>query len=74
MHTEVERVKAEFNNMIALNKKEVNKLQEQVISLETEIATKESELLQERQIKEELFTQASAVAQSQDTERKTYFS
>lgn len=55
------------------NVKHLNKLQEQIGTLETTLATKESELLQERQIKEDLFHQASAVAQSQDSERKIQF-
>lgn len=49
-----------------------NRLHEQITTLETSLATKESELLQEKQIKEDLFHQASAVAQSQDSERE-YF-
>lgn len=40
------------------------------MSLETGLATKESELVQERQVKEDLMNQAFAVAQSQDSERK----
>lgn len=41
--------------------------------METALATKDSELIQERQIKEELMNQAFNVAQSQDTERKRLF-
>lgn len=44
----------------------------QIASLDTELATKESELVQERQIKEDLFRQASSIAQSQDTELINY--
>lgn len=55
-----------------VNRKEtdINQLHDKITNLETEIATKESELVQERQIKEDLFQQATAVAQSQDSERK----
>lgn len=48
-------------------------LQRKIITLETDLATKDSELVQERQVKEELMGQAFAVAQSQDSERKFLF-
>lgn len=68
--TKVIRVcRTEINRLVEENRNNVSKLQEQVSSLETELATKDSELLQERQIKEDLFNQASAVAQTQDSER-----
>lgn len=46
------------------------KLQDQLITRETELATRESELIQERQLKEDLFQQAAASAQNIDSERK----
>lgn len=49
---------------------EVSKLHEKITNLETDLATKESELLQERQVKEDLLNQSFAVAQTQDSERK----
>lgn len=52
------------------NQKEVQKLHEQIANLETALVTKESELLQEKQVKEDLMHQSFAVAQSQDSERK----
>ncbi|KAB0794296.1 hypothetical protein PPYR_11135 [Photinus pyralis] len=67
---ELERLRNDNNRLARDNVDAVNKLQEQVISLETTLATKDSELVQERQIKEDLFHQASAVAQSQDSEQK----
>lgn len=62
--------RSEINRVVNFKDKGIVALQEQVSSLETELATKDSELVQERQIKEDLFHQASAVAQSQDSERK----
>jgi hypothetical protein len=47
----------------------VEEFRNRITGLETELATKESELLQERQVKEDLMNQAFAVAQSQDSER-----
>lgn len=49
---------------------EVRHLQEQITMLETELAKKESVLVQERQAKEDLINQSFAVAQSQDSERE----
>jgi huntingtin interacting protein 1 len=48
----------------------VEEFRNRITGLETELATKESELLQERQVKEDLMNQAFAVAQSQDSEQK----
>lgn len=61
--------RGEINRVVNQKDKDIMNLQDQVTSLETELVTKESELVQERQIKEDLFHQASAVAQSQDSER-----
>lgn len=55
---------------MAKNQTEVSKLHDKITNLETDLATKESELLQERQVKEDLLNQSFAVAQSQDSERK----
>lgn len=52
------------------NEKDVVKLRDKIAHLETDLATKESELVQERQIKEDLLNQSFAVAQSQDSERR----
>lgn len=48
------------------------KLQDQITAVETELATRESELVQERQLKEDLFQQASASAQNQNSERRLF--
>lgn len=56
--------------MLTKNQKVVDELRTKITSLETGLATKESELVQERQVKEDLMNQAFAVAQSQDSERK----
>lgn len=52
------------------HQQEVRHLQDQIMTLETELATKESVLLQERQAKEDLINQSFAVAQTQDSERE----
>lgn len=64
----------ERSRLARQRERDVSTLQEQIGHLETELATKESELVQERQIKEDLFQQASAVAQNQDSERKFVYS
>lgn len=62
--------RTEFRHVVIKNESDLHQLEDKITNLETEIATKESELVQERQVKEDLFHQASAVAQSQDSERK----
>ncbi|KAJ8981652.1 hypothetical protein NQ317_000880 [Molorchus minor] len=52
------------------NERDVVSLHEKISHLETDLATKESELMQERQVKEDLLTHSFAIAQSQDTEQK----
>lgn len=56
---------------MAKNERDVVKLQDKISHLETDLATKDSELVQERQVKEDLLNQSFAVAQSQDSERKS---
>ncbi|KRT86932.1 hypothetical protein AMK59_938, partial [Oryctes borbonicus] len=70
LQTETERLRTEINKVVNQKDNDIIKLHDQITSLETELATKDSELVQERQIKEDLFNQASAVAQSQDSEQK----
>lgn len=60
----------ENNALLAKSKMEISKLHDKITNLETDLATKESELLQERQVKEDLLNQSFAVAQTQDSERK----
>lgn len=59
----------EINKLVNDHRQTVNQLQEQIVTLETELATKESVLVQERQAKEDLINQSFAVAQTQDSER-----
>lgn len=61
--------RTEIKKLVNENQVTVQNLQEQVTTLETELAKKESELVQEKQVKEELINQSFAVAQSQDSER-----
>ncbi|KAK4876246.1 hypothetical protein RN001_012668 [Aquatica leii] len=66
---ELERLRNDNNKLTRDNVDFQNKFHEQITLLETSLATKESELLQERQIKEDLFNQVSTVAQSQDEQK-----
>lgn len=61
----------EVNKVVNDHQQEVRHLQEHITMLETELAKKESVLVQERQAKEDLINQSFAVAQSQDSERKS---
>lgn len=60
----------EINKVVHNHQQEVRHLQDQIVTLETELATKESVLIQERQAKEDLISQSFAVAQTQDSERE----
>lgn len=59
--------------LLARNQKIVDNYQNKITNLETELAKKESQLLQERQVKEDLMNQAFAAAQFQDGERNYFF-
>ncbi|XP_072396546.1 huntingtin-interacting protein 1 isoform X3 [Diabrotica undecimpunctata] len=65
-----EKMRHELNAIMAKNGRDITKLQDKIVHLETELATKDSELVQERQVKEDLLNQSFAVAQSQDSEQK----
>ncbi|XP_044732673.1 huntingtin-interacting protein 1 isoform X2 [Chrysoperla carnea] len=71
LQQEIGRLRQEMQGIIIEHKKNLSALQERITLLETELATRESELTQERQLKEDLFQQASAAVQNQDTEQKT---
>lgn len=60
----------EVNKVVNEHQLEKRHLQEQIMTLETELAKKESVLVQERQAKEDLINQSFAVAQTQDSERE----
>lgn len=59
--------------LLTRNQKVVDELRTKITTLETGLATKDSELVQERQVKEDLMNQAFAVAQSQDSEREFFY-
>lgn len=63
--------RVEINKLAHKSQRTNEKLQEQITALETELATKESELIQERQVKEDLINQSFIAAQSQDSERSS---
>ncbi|XP_050515261.1 huntingtin-interacting protein 1 isoform X3 [Diabrotica virgifera virgifera] len=65
-----EKMRHELNAIMAKNGRDISKLQDKIVHLETELATKDSELVQERQVKEDLLNHSFAVAQSQDSEQK----
>lgn len=60
----------EINKIVNDHQQEVRQLQDHLVTVETELATKESVLVQERQAKEDLINQSFAVAQTQDSERE----
>ncbi|CAG9862977.1 unnamed protein product [Phyllotreta striolata] len=70
LRSQCEKFRHEINAVMRKNEKDVTKLRDKIGHLETELATKESELIQERQVKEDLLSQSFAVAQSQDSEQK----
>ncbi|KAJ8909897.1 hypothetical protein NQ315_014495 [Exocentrus adspersus] len=70
LRSQCEKLRHEVNALMEKNERDVAKLQNKISHLETDLATKDSELVQERQVKEDLLNQSFAVAQSQDTEQK----
>lgn len=65
--------RSEFERILVNHKQQINSLQDRIADLETGLASKNSELMQERQIKEDLMNQAFSAVQSQDTERMSSF-
>lgn len=59
----------DFEKIVTNYKQQANMLQDRIADLETNLASKSSELLHEKQIKEDLMNQAFNAVQSQDTER-----
>lgn len=70
LRSQCEKLRHEVNALMAKNERDVAKLQDKISHLETDLATKDSELVQEKQVKEDLLNQSFAVAQSQDSEQK----
>ncbi|KAJ8929045.1 hypothetical protein NQ314_018314 [Rhamnusium bicolor] len=70
LRSQCEKLRHEVNALMAKNERDVSNLHDKISHLETDLATKESELVQERQVKEDLLNQSFAVAQSQDSEQK----
>ncbi|VEN49602.1 unnamed protein product [Callosobruchus maculatus] len=70
LRSQCEKLRHEINALMSKSERDVTKLQDKISNLETDLATKESELVQERQVKEDLLNQSFAVAQTQDSEQK----
>lgn len=70
LKTQCEKLSVEINALVNRHRKNVGALEEKIKSLETDLIKKESELLQEKQDKEEIMTQAFAAAQSKGSEQK----
>ncbi|XP_063921833.1 huntingtin-interacting protein 1 isoform X2 [Zophobas morio] len=70
LRNQYDKLSADFSALLLKNQKTVDDFHNKITALETDLVTKESELVQERQVKEELMNQAFAVAQSQDSEQK----
>lgn len=58
----------EFERVIALEKRKLAMLENKLLNLETDLAKKDSELTQERQVKEDLLS-SFAELQNHDSER-----
>ncbi|KAF7273761.1 huntingtin interacting protein 1 isoform X2 [Rhynchophorus ferrugineus] len=72
LNTECEKLRGEINALMSRNKRDINMLQNKILGLEHDLALKDSELEQEKHIKEDLLNQSFAVAQSQDSEQKQF--
>lgn len=72
LRTQCDKLRAEINALMSRNQVDISTLQNKILSLEHDLATRESELEQEKQTKEDLLNQSFAVAQSQDSEQKQF--
>ncbi|XP_060528156.1 huntingtin-interacting protein 1 isoform X2 [Cylas formicarius] len=72
LRIQCEKLRCEINSLMAKNERDIKTLQSRISGLEVDVAAKENELIQERQAKEDLLSQSSAVAQSQDSEQRAF--
>ncbi|XP_050310334.1 huntingtin-interacting protein 1 isoform X2 [Anthonomus grandis grandis] len=67
-----EKLRDEINSLMSKNQRDIATMQLKISHLEHDLATKDSELEHEKQVKEDLLTQSFAVAQNQDSEQKQF--
>ncbi|XP_046399860.1 huntingtin-interacting protein 1 isoform X2 [Ischnura elegans] len=70
LQAEIARLRVENQMIIAEYKRKVEELKLRIVQLEDAISAKDNELLQERQVKEDLLLQTEAVEKFQETEKK----
>ncbi|XP_071444494.1 huntingtin-interacting protein 1 isoform X2 [Hetaerina americana] len=70
LQAEIARLRAENQMIVAEYKRKVEELKLRIIQLEDSISAKDNELLQERQVKEDLLHQTETVEKFQETEKK----
>ncbi|PSN31546.1 Huntingtin-interacting protein 1 [Blattella germanica] len=71
LQQEISRLRTEIQRLIHEHQRIVDQLNEKIGELQVDLATKDSELLQERQLKEDLLQQTEAVSKFQETEKET---
>ncbi|XP_067010683.2 huntingtin-interacting protein 1 isoform X2 [Anabrus simplex] len=71
LQTELSRLRMEVRRMVAEHNRKVEELKERINELETTLATRESELLQERQLKDDLLLQTEDMSKYQEMEKRT---
>ncbi|XP_069686256.1 huntingtin-interacting protein 1-like isoform X2 [Periplaneta americana] len=71
LQQEISRLRAEIQRLILEHQRIVDQLNERIGELQVDLATKDSELLQERQLKEDLLQQTEAVSKLQENEKKS---
>lgn len=71
LQQEISRLRTEIQRLIHEHQRIVDALNEKICELQVDLATKDSELLQERQLKEDLLQQTEAVSKLQETEKKS---
>ncbi|XP_023722261.1 huntingtin-interacting protein 1 isoform X1 [Cryptotermes secundus] len=70
LQQEIAHLRKEIQRLIHEHQRIVDQLNEKIGELQVDLATKDSELLQERQLKEDLLQQTEAVSKFQETEQK----
>jgi len=70
LQQEIARLRIEIQKLIYEHQRIVDQLNEKIAELQVDLATKDSELLQERQLKEDLLQQTEVVSKFQETEQK----
>ncbi|KAG8240392.1 hypothetical protein J437_LFUL002535 [Ladona fulva] len=70
LQAENARLRAEIQRIVAEHKRKVEELRQIIMQLEDNLSAKDNELLQEKQVKEDLLLQTEAVERFHETEKK----